>query len=143
MRTSQPGYAPGQAVIVTVTQANDGPACFIPPQLCGPPQAHASAYNPAGKDVWDYGALKTTPNVGTCELDAPRMTWAAGQSDTRELRWGQDECIQGTSFPGQPNPDCPGTRLPAGTYRITGEFWWMDGSAGGQGPPASATITIS
>src|SRR5215469_8762389 len=59
VRTSEPSYAPGQTVITTVTQANDGPACTLPPQPCGPPVALASAYNPAGKDVWDAGAQKT------------------------------------------------------------------------------------
>ena len=145
MRASEPSYAPGHAVIVTVTQVNAGPACSIPPQLCGPPQVLASAYNSAGEDVWDYGAQKTIPGHATCELDGPRVTWAAGHSDTRELNWGQDECTRGTDDgqPGQPNPGCPATRLPAGTYRITGEFWWIDGTAGGHGPPASATITIT
>jgi hypothetical protein len=145
MRTSQPSYAPGRAVTVTVTQVNAGPACFIPPQLCGPPQVVASAYDPAGEDVWDYGARKTIPGQYTCELDGPRVTWAAGHSDTRELSWGQDRCTTGpdSGQPGQPNPGCPGTQLPAGAYRITGEFQWMDGNAGGHGPPASATITIT
>jgi hypothetical protein len=144
MRTSHPSYAPGQAVIVTVTQVNAGPACSIPPQLCGPPQVLASAYNSAGEDVWDYGAQKTIPGQATCRLDGPRVTWAAGHSDTRELNWGQDECTRGTvGQPGQPNPGCPGTQLAAGTYRVTGEFWWIEGSAGGHGPPASATITIT
>ena len=97
VRTSEPGYAPGQVVIMTVTQASDG----------------------------------------------PRMTWALGYADTQELDWGQDQCTQGTSSPLQPNPDCPGTQLPAGTYRIVGEFWWIDGRTGGHGPSSSATITIS
>jgi len=144
VRTSEPSYAPGQVVIVTVTQANDGPACSIPPQPCGPPQAQVSAYNAAGEDVWDYGARKTSPIQITCGLDdGPGMTWALGYADTQELDWGQDQCTQGISSPLQPNPDCPGTQLPAGTYRIVGEFWWIDGRTGGHGPSSSATITIS
>jgi hypothetical protein len=145
VRPSEPSYEPGRTVIITITQANDGPACTIPHQPCGPPQAVVSAYNSAGEDVWDYGASKTnSEGHPTCGLDGPSMTWAAGYSDTQELDWSQVECTRSeAAMLGQPNPDCPGTQLPAGTYRIAGEFWWVDGRAGGHGPSASATITIS
>jgi hypothetical protein len=144
VRTSQPSYASGQTVIITVTQANDGPACTIPPQPCGPPAAFASARNSAGKDVWDSSASKTSPGVGTCPPGpVPPMTWTAHYSDTQKLGWMQDECTQGPVLPGRTNPDCPGTQVPAGTYRIAGVFYWSDGRFVGQGPSASATVTIS
>ena len=147
VRTSEPSYAPGQTVIITVTQANDGPACTLPPQPCGPPVALASAYNPAGKDVWDAGAQKTFPGIATCPPPGPvyhlDWWWAAGYSDTWEFDWSQDHCTEGIGLPGQANPGCPGTQVPAGTYRITGEFYWSDGRFVGHGPSASATITIS
>jgi hypothetical protein len=67
VRASEPSYAPGHTVIISVTQANDGPACTTPPQPCGPPAAVASAYNSAGEDVWDAGADKTIGLTGaTC-----------------------------------------------------------------------------
>jgi hypothetical protein len=144
LRTSKPSYAPGQPVIVTVTQVNDGPTCTIPPQVCGPPHALVSAYNSAGVDVWDGIARKTLPGGNTCGFGGPDMTWTAGYSDTEEFTWSQDKCTLGFSpWPGRLNPNCPGTQLPAGSYRIAGEFWWVDGRYGGHGPPASATITIS
>lgn len=144
LRTSKPGYAPGQSVIVTVSQVNDGPTCTIPPQVCGSPHALVSAYNSAGVDIWDGDARKTIPGVGTCGFGGPDMTWMAGYSDTEEFTWSQDECTLATSVaPGQSNTNCPGTQLSAGPYRIVGEFWWVDGRDGGHGPAASAIITIS
>jgi hypothetical protein len=103
-----------------------------------------TAYNAAGVDVWDGDASKTIPGGNTCGIGGPDMTWTAGYSDTEEFSWGQDECTLATSWaPGRLNTNCPGTQLPAGPYRITGEFWWVDGRYGGRGPSASATITIS
>jgi len=146
VRTSEPSYAPGQTVIISVIQANDGPVCTIPPQPCGPPQAFASAYNPAGKDVWDAGAHKTFPSTHiTCPEPGrvPSWTWAANYSDTQEFDWSQDDCTDGIGLPGHANPGCPDTQVPADTYRIVGEFYWSDGRTAAHGPSASATITIS
>jgi hypothetical protein len=144
VRTSEPSYAPGQTVIITVTQANEGPACTIGPQPCGPPQALASAYNPAGEDIWDYGARKTFPYLGDCPPGpVPGWTWPAQYSDTQELDWSQKDCTEGDGLPGQANPDCPGTQVRAGTYRITAAFYWSAGRTVGHGPSASATVAIS
>jgi hypothetical protein len=149
VRTSKPGYAPGQTVIISVSQANDGPVCTTPPQPCGggPPWAVASAYGPAGEDVWDAGARKTIPTLegATClPGPVPNMTWPPRSSETQIFDWSQDKCAQDeTSQPGHANPDCPGTQLAAGTYRIAGRFYWSDGPTHGRGPSASATITIS
>jgi hypothetical protein len=144
VRTNEPSYAPGQTVILSVTQANDGPACALPPQPCGPPSASVSAYNSAGEDVWDYGARKTVPGHITCGAGSPPiMTWTASYSDIEILDWSQDKCRYGADQSGAANPDCPGTQLPAGTYRIVGIFYWSDGRVLGHSPSASATITIS
>jgi hypothetical protein len=135
VRTSEPSYARGQAVIVSVTQVNEGPACNgIPPEWCGTLQAFASAYNSAGEDVWDYGASKTVPGQATCPfVPAPGPEWPRGYSNTQKLSWSQDTCAgAGTVQPGQANPNCPGTQVAPGTYRIVGN--WTS---------ASATITIS
>lgn len=146
VRTSEPSYAPGQTVIISVTQANDGPVCTIPPQPCGTPVAFTTAYNAAGKDVWDPGARKTNwgLEVGDCPPEpGPSMTWTTHYADTQIFDWSQDECALGPGLPGHVNPDCPGTQVPAGTYRIAGVFYWSDGRVLGKGPTASATITIS
>jgi hypothetical protein len=145
VRTSEPSYAPGQPVIISVTQANDGPGCVTAPLTCGPPPAFASAYNSAGDDVWDYGASKAIPGNITCPPEpAPGQTWLAHYSDTQILDWSQDKCRDGAEpfQPGHANPDCPGTQVPAGTYRIVGGYWsyW---SISDTLPSASATITIS
>jgi hypothetical protein len=136
VRTSESSYAPGQTVVVSVTQANEGPACYgLPPEWCGNLQAFASAYNSAGEDVWDYGAGKVIPGFNTCPFaPAPGPGWPAHYSSTQELGWRQDRCALGdeTGRPGQANPNCPGTQVPAGRYRIVGN--WTS---------ASATITIS
>jgi hypothetical protein len=144
VRTNEPSYAPGQTVIISVTQANDGPACTIPPQPCGPPSASVSAYNSAGQDVWDYGAHKTMLGHITCYAGSlPRMTWTASYSDTQVLGWGQDKCRYGAEQWGYANPNCPGTAAPAGTYRIVAIFYWSDGRILGHSSPTTATITIS
>jgi hypothetical protein len=135
VRTSEPSYAPGQTVIVSVTQANEGPTCYgLPPEWCGTLRAFASAYNSAGEDVWDYGASKTVPGFNTCPFaPAPGPEWPADYSNTQNLEWGQERCaLDETGQPGHANPSCPGTQVPAGTYRIVGNE-----------TPASATITIS
>lgn len=129
VRTSASSYAPGQTVIISVTLANEGPTCTTPPQPCEPPPA-ASAYNSAGEDVWDYGAGKFT-GIPTCIVSPALQTWPARYSNTQILDWSQDKCEAGPV--GGANPNCPGTRVPAGTYRIVG----------GTGTSASATITIS
>jgi hypothetical protein len=146
VRTNEPGYLPGQTVIISVTQTNDGVVCTIPPQPCGPPVAFAAAYNSAGKDVWDPGAHKTVigQEVGDCPPNLPpSMTWAAHSSDTQKFVWSEDKCTLGRGLPGHVNPGCPGTQVPAGRYRIVGIFYWSDWNLLGKGPSASATITIS
>jgi hypothetical protein len=136
VRTNESSYAPGQTVIISVTQANEGPTCYgIPPEWCGNLQAFASAYNSAGEDVWDYGASKTIPGHNTCPFaPAPGPGWPAHYSNTQKLDWSEDQCAleDETGRPGQTNPNCPGTHVPAGRYRIVGN--WTS---------ASATITIS
>jgi hypothetical protein len=146
VRTNEPGYAPGQTVIISVTQTNDGVVCNIPPQPCPAPVAVAAAYNSGGEDVWDPGAQKTisSPIVATCAPDlGPPVTWAAHSSDTQKFVWSEDQCTLGQGLPGHVNPGCPGTQVPAGKYRIVGVFYWTDGNLVGKGPSASATITIS
>jgi hypothetical protein len=135
VRTNESSYAPGQTVLISVTQVNEGPACNgIPPQWCGNLQAFASVYNSADEDVWDYGASKTIPGFNTCPFaPAPGPGWPTHYSNTQKLDWSQEKCARDeTGRPGHANPNCPGTRVPAGTYRIVGN--WTS---------APATITIS
>jgi hypothetical protein len=132
VRTSESSYAPGQTVIISVTQANEGPACSTPPQPCGP-QTLVSAYNSAGEDVWDYGASKFEGQITCFPPPVPSPMWPAHYLNTQELDWSQDKCVQdGAGLGDHANPDCPGTQVPAGTYRIVGD-----------GTSATATITIS
>jgi hypothetical protein len=133
--TNASSYAPGQIVIISVTQTNEGPTCHgLPPQWCGSLQAFASAYNSAGEDVWDYGASKTIPGQITCPYTpAPGPSWPAHYSNTQKLLWSQGECASDeTAGPGKGNPKCPGTQVPAGTYRIVGN---------GTSAPTNITIT--
>jgi hypothetical protein len=136
VRTSASSYAPGQPVIVSVTEANEGPTCYgIPPEWCGSLQAFASADNPAGQDVWDNDASRTIPGQETCPFAAaPGPRWPARYSDTQRLEWHQDRCASdfASDRPGHANPNCPGTPVPAGRYLIVGN-----------GTSAPVTITIT
>jgi hypothetical protein len=134
VKTNESSYPPGQTVIITVTQANDGPTCSTPTPPCGPALPWASAYNAAGELVWVYGVGKRINGPPLCAPAPGYSTWRAHSSDTQEFDWAQDKCtLLVPALPGQPNPDCPGTQVPAGRYRIVG----------GNGPSASTTITIS
>jgi hypothetical protein len=136
VRTSASSYVPGQTVIISVTQTNEGPTCHgIPPEWCGTLRAFASAYNSAGEDVWDSGASKTIQGQVTCPfVPAPGPGWPARYSNTQKLDWSQERCPLGgeAGRPGQANPDCTGAQVPAGGYRIVANA-----------TSASATITIS
>jgi hypothetical protein len=132
VRTNEPSYAPGQTVIISVTQANEGPACTIVVPPCGPAAPDAAAYNSAGQAVWVYGVGKTLTGI-TCFPGPVTVTWRAHSSDTQKYDWSQDKCTVKVTRVGQESPDCPGTQVPAGRYRIVG----------GNGPTASVTITIS
>jgi hypothetical protein len=110
-------------VIISVTQVNEGPACNgLPPEWCGNLRAFASAWNSAGEDVWDNGAGKTVQGISTCPFAAaPGPGWPAHYSSTRNLDWSQDKCaLDETGQPSHANPNCPGTQVPGGTYRIVG-----------------------
>jgi hypothetical protein len=59
--------------------------------------------------------------------------WPAHYSNTQNLDWHQEKCARDEAGqPGHANPNCPGTQVPAGPYRIVGNE-----------TSASATITIS
>ena len=123
VRTSQPSYAPGQTVIISVTQVNKGPDCHgTPPEWCGNLGAFASAYNSAGEDVWDDGANPIIQGISTCPFaPAPGPDWPAGYSNTQKLHWSQDRCAFADEVqPGHRNANCPGTQVADGTYRIIG-----------------------
>jgi len=134
VRTNESSYAPGQTVIISVTQGNDGPACSTLTPPCGPTAPVAAAYNSGGEAVWVYGVGKTVMGPPLCFPGPVTTTWRAHSSYTQKYDWSQDKCappVNGSA--GHANPDCPGTQVPAGRYRIVG----------GNGPSASVTITIS
>jgi hypothetical protein len=132
--TNKPSYAPGQTVIISVTQANDGPTCSTITPPCGPTLPWASAYNSAGKVVWVYGVGKTIVGPSDCFIAPVTTTWRGQSSYTQEFDWRQDKCTpQVPGLVGHTNPGCPGTQVPAGRYRIVG----------GNGPSASTSITIA
>ena len=132
VRTNQTSYAPGHKVIISVTQANEGPTCSILVPPCGPAVPEAAAYNSAGEAVWIYGVGKTL-NGNTCFPAPTTVTWRAHSLYSQKYDWSQDKCTVKVTRVGQARPDCPGTQVPAGRYRIVG----------GNGPSASVTITIS
>ena len=130
--TDQSSYARGRSVIITVTMTNSGPTCEgTPPWWCG---QEASAYDSSGTDVWDLGAGPTTPQgVRNCPA-ALEQTVAHGSSSAERLSWQQDQCtFDPSAQPIGPNPDCPGTQVPDGTYKVVGDA--------GMAPPVTVTIS--
>jgi len=127
VRTNESSYAPGKTVIISVTLANEGPACVIPTlSLCGPPPGRASAYNSAGEVVWESaGGHITCPYEPVTSVSYPE-----GYSSTQQVDWSLGKCAL---QPRRPILNCPRTLLPAGKYRIVGSYWTS----------ASTTITIS
>lgn len=127
----QSRYARGQRVIITVTMTNGGPACEgLPPGWCG---QGASAYDSSGTDVWDSDAgPNSSQDIKNCPA-AIEQTVAHGSSSTQRLSWQQDLCtFDPSAQPVGPNPDCPATRVPEGTYKVVAD--------GGMAPPVTVTI---
>lgn len=116
--TDRYSYSRGQIVNITVTLTNTGPTCEgVPPWFCG---QEASAYDSSGNDVWDWGAGPDSPqDVKSCPA-ASNQVIPHGASDTESMQWSQDRCTfePDGQPPTLPNPDCPGTQVPSGTYKV-------------------------
>ena len=122
MTTDRSTYTPGETVIITVTITNTAGACSgADPGFCG---IGASVSNQARNDVWDSWA-QTTINSGVTGCPSGNVhTIPVGWSTSTTLNWTQRECVADTSNSqgdwGQPNPECPRTQVPDGTYSIVG-----------------------
>lgn len=118
--TDRSAYAKGETVTITVSMTNSGPTCTgTTPGSCG---LSASVESQSGNDVWDSGAGADNPPLvlGQGCPTAESQTIPHGDSTNRVLQWKQDQCSFDPSGPPQhPNPDCPGTQVPDGTYTVT------------------------
>jgi hypothetical protein len=149
--TDQASYAPGQTVNISVTlKDTSSDPCADSMNLiwqggCAPPpgwETTATATNSTGQVVWDVNARPTTGGLPeNCPAGIYLSTVPGGFSATVDLSWAQDLC--GDSPLGDvgptvvPNPNCPGTPVPAGTYQITTS--WERFLA----PPVTITIASS
>jgi hypothetical protein len=147
--TDAANYGPGQTVhvSVTLTDTSSDPcpdssfliwkgACASPPGW----GTAASASNSAGQQVWDAYAGPTTGGPPeSCPAGLYLTTIPGGFSATVDLSWTEDLCGDGPAsdngLAAVPNPNCPGTPVPAGSYQIMTS--WESFAA-----PA-VTITIS
>lgn len=129
--TDHSDYTRGQTVNINVTMTNSGPTCEgVPPWVCG---QHASIYNSSHTDVWDSGAGPNSPSDVTGCPAAMNQLIAHGSSSTQSLAWQQDQCTFDNQAFVVPNPDCPGTQVPDGTYAVIGDS--------GKAPAVSITIS--
>lgn len=129
--TDHSDYTRGQTVKINVTMTNSGPTCEgVPPWFCG---QHASIYNSSHADVWDSGAGPNSPSDVTGCPAAMNQLIAHGSSSTQSLAWQQDQCTFDNQAFVVPNPDCPGTQVPDGTYAVIGDS--------GKAPAVSITIS--
>lgn len=130
--TDHPTYARGEIVNITVTMSNSGPTCEgVPPWFCG---QNASIYNSSHTDVWDWGAGPNQPQDVTGCPAAVSSTIPHGSSSTESMQWHQDQCtFEPSGDMTVPNPDCPQTQVPDGTYTVVAD--------NGRAPSVSIQIT--
>lgn len=117
--TDHPDYTRGQTVNITMTMTNSGPSCEgVPPWFCG---QSASIYDSSHTDVWDSGAGPNNPqDIRSCPAGI-QQTIGHGSSSSESLAWQQDRCTFDNQSPAAPNPDCPATQVPDGTYTVAGD----------------------
>jgi Sigma-70 region 2 len=150
--TSDEGsYAPGQTVNITINVRDTSPdpcsdstnlilqgGCIPTPGWSSEWRGSASAINGSGQVVWDFGAGPTAGGIQSCPVGVYLPTVPGNFSASVVLSWPQDVCTDAppsTEGPTTvPNPNCPGTPVPAGTYRIMSS--WEEFQA----PPVSITI---
>jgi hypothetical protein len=140
-------YARGQTVNITVNLQDTSPdPCSDSTNLiwqggCVPSPgwgAGASAMNSDGQVVWDAGAGSTAGGIFNCPASIYLTTIPGHFAASVELSWPQDVCTDAPpSTEGPtivPNPNCPGTPVPAGTYQIRSSWEQF------QIPPVTITI---
>jgi hypothetical protein len=124
--TDRGNYAAGQAVQITLEFENTGPACTVNQTGYACPLVNID--NAAGGLVWSSAAPVSTGCATT--FTGPTVL-AANWSQSFPFTWGQTSCT-----PGQAS--CPGPRVAAGQYQVTGS------SGGGSSQiPAGAPVTIT
>jgi len=121
--TDHTSYPLGAAsVSITLTYRNPSPyGCADTTAAttgCGP---GATITNQSGQVVWQWRASPfNTPT--SCPATLSNLAIAGGETITSQVVWTQDYCAASNSPPGEPNPNCPETAVPAGTYTIEGEW---------------------
>ena len=124
------------SVSITLTYRNPSPyGCADTTAAtsgCGP---GATISNQSGQVVWQWRASPfNTPT--SCPAALSNRAIGGGETVTSQVVWTQDYCASSNSPPGEPNPSCPETAVPAGTYTIEGE--WGFGAL--QSPPISIVL---
>ncbi|HXQ43122.1 MAG TPA: hypothetical protein VN816_00665 [Acidimicrobiales bacterium] len=137
MTTDRSTYPPGEPVMIDLTERDtSSEACRDTGVEIGGCYG-ATASNSTGDEVWSSDAgPNSTPE--SCPAELTPTTIPGDFSTTGRLSWAQDVCTQPVTND-QPNPDCPQTPVPSGTYRITG-YWTATTFAS---PPVTIDITSS
>jgi hypothetical protein len=135
--TDHSAYPLGAAsVSITLTYRNPSPyGCADTTAAtsgCGP---GATISNQSGQVVWQWRASPfNTPT--SCPAALSNRAITGGETVTSQVVWTGDYCATSNSPPGEPNPSCPETAVPAGTYTIEGT--WGFGAM--QSPPISIVL---
>jgi hypothetical protein len=124
--TAQKTYSAGTPIVITEVFRNTAAACSDTKAATGGCVEGAfSAYDSAGALVWQSAASATNePDVSSCPAALIGEAVAAGWSESFTFTWHQTQCdFDADASPGafgQPNPDCPNTQVPVGTYSLVG-----------------------
>lgn len=120
-------YPPGATIPITGTLTNTGSACQdTQNETSGCWTGDLVATNQAGQVVWqDYAETTVNPLVTSCPAEvAGGFEVPAGSSESFTRTWAETDCVYDTDPSAKlftPNPDCPDTQVPAGTYSISSD----------------------
>lgn len=135
--TDKTAYARGESVVITLKMANTGVTC-AGSGISLSCIASASSSNSSGDVVWDsWAGADTSEQILPQCRPSPVMTIPGGWSTSEGINWNQDQCAGDPSLKtiDVPNPNCPETQVPAGTYSII--------AMAGADKSSPATVTFS
>lgn len=134
-------YSPGQTAVIGAELDNTGPTCSGADIAVGCGITY-EVTNRSGQVVWDSWASSTESLFipEACPQGPPGPTFAGLYGDVYKTEWNLKECsgVSGDSNE-NPNPNCPETQVPDGTYYVTAAQ--SSYPTTGQSSPVAITIS--